>query len=321
MLRIVLAGLLLLAAPAEEEQSLTVSHQGKTIASAHREPFLLPVAPFLDANRLQRFMRSVEQSVSVKPKNATIGDAGQIVPEAVGSKLNRSRFTDYMFAYLYGSGPMTFAAPVMDDYPRVDSELLADIREKPIGYYVTYFNTGNKPRAHNIALAAKALDNVVVFPGELFSFNETVGMRTEGRGYQRAPIIVRGELAEGIGGGICQVSSTLFNATDRAGLQIVQRYSHSRHVHYVLAGRDATVSWGGPDFRFRNPYHQPILLRTFAGNGAVTVSIYSSDRIEYKPREVPGMTETLPEETSEDRNAARGDQGYGNGATAPPPRP
>ncbi len=283
-----------------------------------RQPFLLPVAPFLDGSRLQQLLRKVEQTVYVKPKNATIGTAGQIVPEVVGSKLNRSQFVDRVYDYLYGSGPMAFAAPVLNDYPRVDSELLADIREKPIGYYVTYFNAGNKPRAHNIALAAKALDNVVVFPGELFSFNETVGMRTEGKGYKRAPIIVRGELAEGIGGGICQVSSTLFNATDRAGLQIVQRYSHSRHVHYVLAGRDATVSWGGPDFSFRNPYHQPILLRTYAGNGAITISIYSSDRIEYKPREVPGMSETVPEETSEDRNAPQEELERNNGAAAPP---
>lgn len=86
-------------------------------------------------------------------------------------------------------------------------------------------------------------------------------MRTPDKGYMKAPVIVRGELSEGVGGGICQVSSTLFNAVDRAGLEIVQRYSHSRRVPYVPPGRDATVSWGGPDLRFQNKYNQPVLIR------------------------------------------------------------
>jgi vancomycin resistance protein YoaR len=90
----------------------------------------------------------------------------------------------------------------------------------------------------------------------------------------------------------------LFNATDRAGLQIVQRYSHSRDVPYVLPGRDATVSWGGPDFSFQNQYNQPVLIRSFAGGGTMFVSIHSSDSIEYKPRVVPGTSKRLPEEVS-----------------------
>ena len=79
-----------------------------------------------------------------------------------------------------------------------------------------------------------------------------------------AKIIVRGEFSEGIGGGICQISSTLYNAVDRAGLKIVERYSHSRSVPYVPPGRDATVNWGGPDFSFKNNYNQPILIRAQA---------------------------------------------------------
>ncbi len=82
-------------------------------------------------------------------------------------------------------------------------------------------------------MAAEAIDNHVVFPGESFSFNETVGERTKEKGYQRAPVIIEGELAEDIGGGICQVSSTLYNAVDIDGMEIVERYSHSRSVPYV----------------------------------------------------------------------------------------
>ncbi|PQP88859.1 hypothetical protein CPT76_11510 [Paenibacillus sp. AR247] len=201
------------------------------------------------------------------------------------------------YAYLYEtSGAAVIEVPTYPVYPKVDTELLASLRSKQIGYYITYYNAGNRDRSHNIALAAEAIDGTVIFPGERFSFNRVVGIRTTGRGYRRAAVIVRGELSEGVGGGICQVSSTLFNAADRAGLKIVQRYSHSRHVPYVPSGRDATVSWGGPDFVFENAYNQPVLLRAFAGSGSMAVSILSSDVIEYFPKKVPSISHQLPEE-------------------------
>jgi vancomycin resistance protein YoaR len=93
----------------------------------------------------------------------------------------------------------------------------------------------------------------------------------------------------------------LFNAADRAGLHIVQRYSHSRHVPYVPPGRDATVSWYGPDFVFQNKYSMPILIRAFAQHGTVHVSIYSHELIHYKPREVPHASKQLPEEVRAER--------------------
>ena len=130
-----------------------------------------------------------------------------------------------------------------------------------------------------MTLAVKAIDNVVVFPGESFSFNKVVGKRTASKGYMRAPVIVKGELAEDIGGGICQVSSTLFNAVDHTGVQIVERFSHSRKVPYVPPGRDATVSWYGPDFVFKNNLNQPILIKAKISNGNVLVRIYSSESV------------------------------------------
>ncbi len=91
---------------------------------------------------------------------------------------------------------------------------------------------------------------------------------------------------DGIGGGICQVSSTLFNAVDKAGMEITQRYTHSKRVSYVPPGRDATVSWHGPDFTFKNGYNQPILLRAKTVGGMVVVQVFSSDRVNAEPRDI-----------------------------------
>ncbi|WP_052350123.1 VanW family protein [Virgibacillus sp. SK37] len=166
-------------------------------------------------------------------------------------------------------------------YPRIDRSLLEEIRGKELGNYVTYYKENNKERSHNISLAANAINNYVLFPGETFSFNKVVGERTKEKGYKRAPVIVKGELAEDIGGGICQVSSTLFNAVDLKGIQIVERYAHSREVPYVPPGKDATVSWWGPDFVFKNMYNQPILIRASSKNGKMNIRVYSSESATY----------------------------------------
>lgn len=282
-----------------DSNNLTITHEGKVISSVNRSQHAGEVFPLLDMEKYNRWVDELDRKAYQEAQNARIGDNGQIVPGKVGYRLNRSKLLEKYYSYYYDRGEASIEVPRYPIYPKVDTELMASIRSKPIGYYVTYFNSGNKNRSHNIALASKAIDSAVIFPGESFSFNEVVGIRTRSRGYKEAAVIVRGELSEGVGGGICQVSSTLFNAVDRAGLKIVRRYSHSRHVPYVLPGRDATVSWGGPDFVFENAYNQPVLIRTFASGGSMAVSIFSSDMIEYHPREVPSMSRRIPEETSD----------------------
>jgi vancomycin resistance protein YoaR len=275
---------------------LTINNEGQPVIIVKRADYKLPALPLINPDKLSRLLEGLERQIYQIPINAKIGDHGEIIPEQIGYKLDRRKFTTQFYTYFFGGGPSIIEAPRTPVYPKIDSELLANIREKPIGHYITYFNSGNKNRSHNIAIAAKAISNFVVYPGEIFSFNQVVGKRTKEKGYLLASIIVRGELSEGIGGGICQVSSTLFNAVDSAGLQIVQRYSHSRNVPYVKPGRDATVSWDGPDLRFKNQYNQPILILAYSQGGSMFVKINSSDVIEYKPRLVPIMSKRLPEE-------------------------
>jgi vancomycin resistance protein YoaR len=293
----------------QADEQLSVMVRGQTSVVINRAEYASPGFTMVNLDKFDRLVETLEKRSYEAPRNALIGDDGRIVPEEIGHRLNEVAFTEKFFEFFYGTGSSAIDAPLANVYPRVDRELLADIKEKPIGQYVTYYNGRNKNRSHNINLAARAINNTVIFPGETFSFNHVVGKRTKEKGYLQAPVIVRGELSEGIGGGICQVSSTLFNASDRAGLHIVKRYSHSRNVPYVRPGRDATVSWNGPDFVFQNRYNQPILIRAHAVPGKLFVAIYSSDVIDYNPRNVPGMSfGQLPEEisaTAEENEAGR----------------
>ncbi|REK76027.1 VanW family protein [Paenibacillus paeoniae] len=263
----------------------------------------LPVGPLVNEDRLNKLMDSIAGAVEREPINATLDGAGRIVPERPGLKLERNAFKRLFYGYMLEGEPVRLEVPLRNIYPRVDSEVLSGIKVRQIGQYATYYNSRNRNRSSNIALAAQAINNHVVFPGERFSFNGIVGMRTKEKGYLRAPVIVRGEMYEDIGGGICQISSTLFNAVDRAGLTIVERYSHSRAVHYVPSGRDATVSWYGPDFVFENRYDQPVLIRAYAHAGTASISIYSSELLELQPRDVPGASRQLPEEVKMDERS------------------
>ncbi|MCM3719062.1 VanW family protein [Fictibacillus phosphorivorans] len=299
-----LTGLLLIAQPLNMPDSLTVNQQGKTIAEVNRPQFSVPIPgiPMIDSEKYERFIKKLETQTYKAPVNAKINDHGGIVPGEVGYKLNRHMFKENFYSYFFGEGSVKIDVPEVNLYPRVDTELLAHIKTQQVGQYITYFNSNNRSRSNNIELAAKALDSHVVFPGETFSFNQVVGNRTIAKGYMRAPIIVRGELSEGVGGGICQVSSTLFNAVDRAGLTIVQRYSHSKRVPYVPPGRDATVSWYGPDFQFKNQYNQPILIRAKRYGGSMMVKLFSSDVINMKKRKVPNAPTSLPKEIHVEQN-------------------
>lgn len=320
MIQKLLVSFLLFTQSVDLPNSLTITQQGQPIAVVNRTDFSMPFPgiPVINNNKYNQFIEKLEQQIYREPVNATINEQGRIVGGKVGYKLYRKEFKNLFNQYFFCSGSSTIEVPELAIYPKVDSELLAHIRIQQIGQYVTYFNSSNKSRAHNISLAAKAIDNYVVFPNEIFSFNKVVGMRSGEKGYKRAPIIVRGELSEGVGGGICQVSSTLFNAVDRAGLKIVERYSHSRRVSYVPAGRDATVSWYGPDFRFQNKYNQPILIRAKQYGGSMIVTLHSSDVINYEVRNVPIAPTRLPEEINTEQ-----DRRYSNpsrkGKQLPPP--
>ncbi|MED4228408.1 VanW family protein [Neobacillus cucumis] len=282
-------GLLILSQPVNTHNQLLITNNGHPIWSIDRANFSINSSglPIMNTEKLNQLMNQIDQKVSKTPKNAIIDKNGNIIPEQVGYRLNREFFTEKVFSYFFNNESTNLEVPLQVVYPSVDSEILGTIRSEKIGEYITTFNSKNRERNHNIYLAAKAINNFVLFPGETFSFNQVVGERTAGKGYLPATVIIKGELSEDFGGGICQVSSTLFNAIDNAGLTVIHRYSHSREVSYVPPRRDATVSWNGPDLIFKNEYNQPILIQAKMLRNKLKVEIYSSDVITYKPKRVP----------------------------------
>lgn len=140
--------------------------------------------------------------------------------------------------------------------------------------FSTSYSTRNVNRTTNIKLASSKIDGIVIMPGETFSYNTTVGKRTAEAGFKSAAVYAGGEVTTGIGGGICQVSSTLYNSVLLSNLEIVERHNHGFNPGYVKAGTDATVSWGGPDFKFKNNRSYPIKVLCTNSNGTITTTIF-----------------------------------------------
>jgi vancomycin resistance protein YoaR len=154
---------------------------------------------------------------------------------------------------------------------------------EPFGSLIARFETEyddqgrHRRRAHNVELAAEKMDGALMQPGEELSFNEVVGPRTRRAGFRKAPVIVDGQLKDGMGGGICQVATTLFAAVLHGGLEVVEAQPHSRPSHYVPLGMDATVTWPQRDLRVRNPFDFPIRVDVDADGGQLEVAIWGQE--------------------------------------------
>lgn len=143
-----------------------------------------------------------------------------------------------------------------------------------LGTFTTYFSTADGNRTSNIKLATRKINGVVLMPGETFSYNKVVGKRTAAAGFKSAHAFSGGKVVDEIGGGICQVSSTLYNTVLLANLQIVERRNHHFNTGYVKPGTDATVAWGGVDFKFKNSRNYPIKIVGSVSGGSVKIDIY-----------------------------------------------
>lgn len=251
-----------------------------------------------NTDNLRKTMWIVAYSYNEKPKDAHLeirNGAAQVVAEQLGRTLDVPQSTKLIQQkYFPGLAEVNVVAKTRE--PKIKA---ADLQGQDVilGKYTTRFNPDDEGRTANVKLATLAVDGKVLMPGDVFSLNRSTGERTPAKGYQVAKIFVKlpdeekAKIVDGVGGGVCQVSSTLYNAVrvadDKSGghLEVVERYHHSLPVHYVPDGMDATVAWPYKDFRFRNDYSFPIYLRTEINGSHLMISVWGrvpiSDAAQY----------------------------------------
>ncbi len=218
--------------------------------------------------------QQIYDQVSGSMKNAGYDAATQsIIPEQTGAEFDVALAQSMMDSAAPGD---TLEIPAAIQYPAVTAEQLKPVLFRDeLGSYTTHV-VGSAARISNVKLSSAAVNGTVLNSGDIFDYNEVVGQRTTARGYQPAPAYVQGETVDEIGGGVCQPSSTLYLATLKSNLEIVERYAHRYVPAYIPKGMDATVSWGGPNYRFRNNTDYPVKVQAVYSKGYVTMTLYGT---------------------------------------------
>lgn len=220
-------------------------------------------------------IQEIAQEIQKEVSNAGFDkEANEVIPSQEGISLDTDRAVEIYNQTAEGADAVI---ELIVTKPEISTEdMKANLFTTAIGNYSTN-GGGTSNRRSNISLAVKAIDNKVLLPGETFSYNDTLGKRTTEKGYKEAGAYSDGSVVQEVGGGICQVSSTLFAAVLETNLEIVQRRNHSMTVSYMPMGLDATVSWGGPDLKFKNNRKYPIKISASYNGGKIYVEILGAN--------------------------------------------
>jgi vancomycin resistance protein YoaR len=239
-------------------------------------PLALPVPLVLETERAAVELLRLKDTHDRLPVDARLDlTKRQLIAEVPGRLLDLDATLAAIESALVAGrteSPLLFE----DRRPRRTVADLGDVEfDEVLGHFETTYDRAERARArtYNLRLAASQLDGYVLLPGETFDFNEVVGPRDEANGYKVAPVIAQGELVDGIGGGTCQISGTLHGAAFFAGLEVVERYPHTRPSSYIKMGMDATVVYPTINFRVRNPYPYPVVLHQTVQDGVVRAEV------------------------------------------------
>lgn len=253
----------------------------KNIHGALKEGYRVPVKVRYNENKLNYFINEWKDTIDRPARNATLSmTTGSIVPQEQGRRLETEQLRPLVVQALKRPDINTVPLPVTQLYPSVTASDLSrtGVREL-LGTYSTTFNSKDANRTANIKIAADKVNGQIIYPGGIFSFNEIVGPREREYGFKEALEFVDGELVPGIGGGICQVSSTIYNAALLANLAIVERYNHAKPLGYVPMGRDATVAFGALDFKFANNTSSPLMIIANIEGNKLSVGLFGQNRL------------------------------------------
>jgi vancomycin resistance protein YoaR len=209
------------------------------------------------------------------PRNArflVLKTGFQIVPEQPGSALEVEAAIQAVASAATNLSPKPMPLPIRTIEPHICAADLKEIQGEVARFQTAYSERGNRRR--NIELACRRINGTVLMPGDVFSYNRVVGPRDAHAGFRKAPVILQGRLVPDWGGGVCQVSSTLYNAVLLADLRIVRRSHHAFPVRYISSGRDATVAYGSIDFQFANNTNSPVAIAADGSGGRVLMRIF-----------------------------------------------
>jgi vancomycin resistance protein YoaR len=246
---------------------------------------------------VDKLLGEIAKNTNKKPVNATIamvssGDFS-VTSDAVGKQLETDKLKNDIKNKINGAiseEVVNITAPVKEVKPEISAAILNSVDTR-ISSFSTNFASSAEGRATNIGLATKSINGTLLMPGDVFSFNGIVGERTVEKGYQSAGVIVGDKLEQGVGGGICQVSSTLYNAMLGTGIMSVERVHHTFPSSYVPKGQDATVDYGNIDYKFKNTFSYPIYIEGFISNRNLHFNIYCNSTLTKRSYEI--INETL----------------------------
>ena len=248
----------------------------KKIKAAKEQGYCISVDSRYNEVKLNHLIEEWQRQIERPARNATISIiTGGVIPEELGYRLEVDALRTLVLQSFINTEDLVVDLPVEILYPEVTTaELVRTEIHEPLSMYTTTFNCQDVNRVTNITLAASKTNGHIIYPGEIFSFNDIVGPREKSYGFKEAIEIVDGEFVPGVGGGICQLSSTLYNAVILANLDIVERYNHSKTLSYVPIGRDATVVFGMLDFKFINNTTWPLMIIAEVNEDQLMVGIF-----------------------------------------------
>lgn len=233
-----------------------------------------------DAKPVKDFIADMQKKIDKSPINSNISmvSSGKfsVTKDESGLKLDTQKLEKDILDKINGdiTGDIDINAKVDDVQASITADRLSKINTR-ISSFSTSFSGSSANRASNIVLATKSINGKVLMPGDTFSFNGVVGERTAQKGYKEAPVIVGNKLDSGLGGGICQVSTTMYNAVMRANINATERSHHTLPSHYIGLGMDATVDYGNIDYKFKNTLNFPIYIEGYAQGTNLVFNVYS----------------------------------------------
>lgn len=224
----------------------------------------------------EQCMTDIYEHLSKEAQNATLDKDNNyaIVSEQLGAKYDNEKAIQLFNKTAEGK---TFEISAKAILPEITKDILEkNLFKDVLGEYSTYVS-GSAVRKNNVKLAGEKCNGVILLPGEEFSYNKVVGKRTKAAGFGEAGAYSNGETVQEVGGGVCQTSSTIYNAIVLSNLEITERHNHTYISSYVPIGRDATVSWGGPDFKFKNNQKYPIKIVVSYSNSKLYAKVLGTN--------------------------------------------